>query len=156
MARDEDALRTAVEQSAAVLIAAGFPKMPARVLMTLLVSDDDGLTASELAETLGVSAAAISGAVRYLQTFGAIRRIARSGSRRDRYELVEDTWYTASLKTSPMYARLAALAENASAAIGEPASAAKARVDEMARFYRFLDARLPELMAEWEEQRLGR
>ena len=156
MARNEDALRTAVEQSAAVLIAAGFPKMPARVLMTLLVSDDDGLTASELAESLGVSAAAISGAVRYLQTFGAIRRIARSGSRRDRYELVEDTWYTASLKTSPMYARLATLAENASAAIGEPASAAKARVDEMARFYRFLDARLPELMAEWEEQRLGR
>jgi predicted ArsR family transcriptional regulator len=155
MARDEAALRTAVEQSAAVLIGAGFPKMPARVLMTLLVSDDGGLTAAELADSLGVSAAAISGAVRYLQTFGAIQRVARSGSRRDRYELVEDTWYTASLKSTPIYARLAVLAENAVAAIGDPSSPAVARAAEMAQFYRFLDARLPELMAEWEAERLG-
>ncbi|MGA1837725.1 MarR family transcriptional regulator [Herbiconiux sp. 11R-BC] len=153
MARDEGSLRAAVEQSAAVLTAAGFPKMPARVLMTLLVTDDGGLTAAALADTLGVSAAAISGAVRYLQTFGAIRRIAQSGSRRDRYELVEDTWYTASLKTSPMYGTLASLAENAAAALDAPGSPAALRVDEMARFYGFLDARLPQLMAEWEAER---
>jgi predicted transcriptional regulator len=155
MARDEDALRSAVEQSAAVLIAAGFPKMPARVLMTLLVSDEGGLTAAELADALGVSAAAISGAVRYLQTLGMIHRIARSGSRRDRYELVEDTWYTTTIKNTPMYGRLAALAENAAAAIADPASAAGVRTSEMASFYRFLQGRLPELLAEWEAQRTG-
>ncbi|MDQ6739943.1 MAG: MarR family transcriptional regulator, partial [Actinomycetota bacterium] len=82
MARDEQALRAAVEQSAAVLASAGFPKMPARVLMSLMVSDDGALTASELAQRLEVSAAGISGAVRYLQTIGIIRRVAQSGSRR--------------------------------------------------------------------------
>ena len=38
MPRDEQALRATVEQSAAVLTAAGFPRMPARVLMALLVA----------------------------------------------------------------------------------------------------------------------
>lgn len=153
MPRNEQALRDVVEQSAAVLTAAGFPKMPARVLMALMVSEEGGLTAQELAEHLGVSAAAISGAVRYLQTVGIVRRLARSGSRRDRYELPEDAWYTAVTSKSPIYGVLAGLAESAVGAISDPSSAARARVDEMARFYRFLDARLPELMEEWETLR---
>ncbi|MDQ1607383.1 MAG: hypothetical protein QOE16_115 [Microbacteriaceae bacterium] len=153
MPRNEQTLRDVVEQSAAVLTAAGFPKMPARVLMALMVSEEGGLTAQELAEHLGVSAAAISGAVRYLQTVGIVRRLARSGSRRDRYELPEDAWYTAVTSKSPIYGVLAGLAESAVGAIGDPSSAARARVDEMARFYRFLDARLPELMDEWETLR---
>jgi predicted ArsR family transcriptional regulator len=153
MPRNEQALRDVVEQSAAVLTAAGFPKMPARVLMALMVSEEGGLTAQQLAEHLGVSAAAISGAVRYLQTVGIVRRLARSGSRRDRYELPEDAWYTAVTSKSPIYGVLAGLAESAVGAISDPSSAARARVDEMARFYRFLDARLPELMDEWETLR---
>jgi predicted ArsR family transcriptional regulator len=153
MPRNEQALRDVVEQSAAVLTGAGFPKMPARVLMALMVSDEGGLTAHELAERLGVSAAAISGAVRYLQTVGIVRRLAQSGSRRDRYELPEDTWYAAMTSQSPIYGVLAGLAESAVSAIDDPSSTAGARVDEMARFYRFLDARLPELMAEWETLR---
>jgi predicted ArsR family transcriptional regulator len=153
MPRNEQALRDVVEQSAAVLTAAGFPKMPARVLMALMVSEEGGLTAQELAEHLGVSAAAISGAVRYLQTVGIVRRLARSGSRRDRYELPEDAWYAAVTSKSPIYSVLAGLAESAVGAISDPSSAARARVDEMARFYRFLDARLPELMDEWETLR---
>ncbi|MDQ1577279.1 MAG: hypothetical protein QOH55_2429 [Microbacteriaceae bacterium] len=153
MPRNEQALRDVVEQSAAVLTAAGFPKMPARVLMALMVSEEGGLTAQELAGHLGVSAAAISGAVRYLQTVGIVRRLARSGSRRDRYELPEDAWYTAVTSKSPIYGVLAGLAESAVGAINDPSSAARARIDEMARFYRFLDARLPELMEEWETLR---
>jgi DNA-binding transcriptional regulator GbsR (MarR family) len=153
MARDEQALRAAVEKSAAVLTAAGFPKMPARALMTLLVADQGGLTAAELGETLGVSAAAVSGAVRYLQNLGVAHRVAQPGSRRDRYELVEDAWYTTSLKNSPLYATLAGLAESVLDALGSPDSAAAERVRDMADFYRFLEVRMPELLDEWETQR---
>ena len=46
MPRDEQGLKAAVDQSAAVLTAAGFPRMPARVLMALLVAERGGLTAS--------------------------------------------------------------------------------------------------------------
>ena len=81
MARDEAALAEVLEHSAAVLTAAGFPKMPARVLMALTVTETPGLTAAELAARLEASPAAISGAVRYLSTLGIIRRLSQAGSR---------------------------------------------------------------------------
>lgn len=153
MGRDERALRDAREQSAAVLTGAGFPRMPARALMALMVSESGGLTARELAGELGVSAAAVSGAVRYLQTVGVVRRIAQHGSRRDRYELADDTWYAAALSKNPVYAALAVLARQVVAAIGDPASSASVRAAESARFYHFLSERMPALLEEWQSLR---
>lgn len=153
MARDEQALREAAEQSAAILTAAGMPKMPARVLMALTVAEEGGLTALELGTVLGVSAAAISGAVRYLQSIAIVRRIAQPGSRRDRYEVPPDAWLAAFAQERPIYRALADLADTAIKAIGDSTTTAAGRLDEMASFYRFLDARLPELMNEWQKRR---
>ncbi len=50
-----------------MMTAAGMPRMPARVMMALIAAPEGGYTASQLGERLGVSAAAVSGAVRYLQ-----------------------------------------------------------------------------------------
>ena len=66
-ARDEEQVRSFVEQMAMFLTDWGFPRMPARVLMGLMAADEERLTAGELAKRLAVSPAAISGAVRYLQ-----------------------------------------------------------------------------------------
>ena len=153
MARNEQALRDVVEHTAAILTAAGFPKMPARVLMAITVSETAGPTAQELSDQLGASAAAISGAVRYLQTVGIVRRVSQTGSRRDRYELPEDAWYTALTSKSPIYGVLAAQADAGAVAIDDPASVATARLVEMARFYRFVESRMPELLSEWEQLR---
>ncbi|GAB3562321.1 MarR family transcriptional regulator [Arthrobacter alkaliphilus] len=153
MARDEHAVREAAEQSAAILTAAGMPKMPARVLMALTVAEDGGLTALELGDVLGVSAAAISGAVRYLQSLAIVRRVSRPGSRRDRYEVPPNAWLASFAQERPVYRALADLADSASNAIGDQTSTAALRLEEMASFYRFLDARLPGLMAEWEKDR---
>jgi hypothetical protein len=153
MATDEQALHDVVEHTAAILTAAGFPKQPARVLMALTVSTTGGLTAQELAEQLGVSAAAISGAVRYLQTIGIVGRLSQTGSRRDRYELPENAWYTALTSESPIYGVLAAQADAGVAAIDDPSSVATARLVEMGRFYRFLERRMPQLLVEWEAER---
>ena len=153
MARDERALRDVVEHSAAILTAAGFPKMPARVLMALTASEAGGLTAQELSEQLGASAAAISGAVRYLQTIGIVRRLSQNGSRRDRYELPENAWYGALTTESPIYGVLAAQGDAGVAAIDDPSSVGSARLAEMARFYRFLERRMPQLLEEWEAER---
>jgi predicted transcriptional regulator len=152
MARDEQALSSAVEQSAALLTAAGFARMPSRVLMALLVADN-GMTAAELGETLGASAAAISGAVRYLQNFGLIRRVSAPGSRRDRYEMPDDAWYSTMTKNSPLYGALGQLAEAAVIAMDAPGTAASHRVAEMAKFYRYLEQRMPSIIEEWEAQR---
>jgi hypothetical protein len=155
MAKDEAALTEMRDHSASVLIAAGFPKMPARVLMALTVTETPGLTASELADTLEVSAAAISGAVRYLQTLGIVRRISQAGSRRDRYEIPSD-WYALMVRNSPIYGVLADQAEAGLAAVGDPDSPATERLRDMAGFYRFVQGRLPEIIAEWETVRQER
>lgn len=145
-------LPDSAENAAAVMIAAGFPKMPARALMALVMSDDGSLTAAELAESLGASPAAVSGAVRYLQTVGFAHRVSQPGSRRDRYALPDNMFYVATLRQNPVYERLA----NLSSAMAEDlpeGSPARGRVDEMAHFYRFLMTRLPELLDEWELER---
>ncbi|MCX7522672.1 MarR family transcriptional regulator [Microbacterium sp. STN6] len=155
MARDETALREVAEQSAAILAAAGMPKMPSRVLMVLTLAEDPGLTAVELAESLAVSAAAISGAVRYLQTLGMVRRVAQAGSRRDRYAIPDNVWSSTVAHERPVYRALAAQADAGLAAITDRDSAAAVRLREMGDFYRFIERRLPELMVEWEQQRDG-
>src|SRR5690606_29896655 len=53
MAQEHAGLEAA-EQAAAMLNAAGMPRMPARVMMALAGSPDDGYTAAELAGRLGV------------------------------------------------------------------------------------------------------
>jgi len=77
------------------------------VLFTLMADEStDGLTASELGARAGASAAAISGAVRYLQKFDLVERRAVRGSRSDRYRLSDDAWYTAGVSESRMYPML--------------------------------------------------
>ncbi|WP_158867537.1 GbsR/MarR family transcriptional regulator [Leifsonia sp. AG29] len=155
MAKDAAALAEVMEHSAAVLTAAGFPRMAARVLMALTVTETPGLTASELADRLEASAAGISGAVRYLQTLGIVRRVSQPGSRRDRYEIPSD-WYALMVRNSPVYGVLADQAEAGLAAVGDPASPATERLRDMAGFYRFVQSRLPQLIAEWETVRAAR
>jgi hypothetical protein len=48
---------------------------------------------------------------------------------------------------------IADLGDRAADAIGDETDAGAARAREMARFYRFIDARMPDLMREWEELR---
>jgi DNA-binding transcriptional regulator GbsR (MarR family) len=140
------------EQAAALLTAAGMARMPARVMMALVGSPDEGYTAAELGERLGVSAAAVSGAVRYLVSMRLIQRVSRPGDRRDRYDLVDDAWSGMITANAPMYAALAAAMdaiadENADA----PQSAARAR--DVADFLRYLAERMPRLADEWRAER---
>jgi DNA-binding transcriptional regulator GbsR (MarR family) len=140
------------EQAAAMLTTAGMARMPARVMMALVGSPDQGYTAAELGERLGVSAAAVSGAVRYLQSMRLIHRVSRPGDRRDRYDLTDDAWHGMLTANAPLYARLAdhmdrIADENTSA----PQSVTRAR--NIADFLRYLAERLPSLVDEWEAER---
>src|ERR1700730_19198199 len=76
-----------IEKFAAVLSLAGFPAMPARVFVALLVTDAGRLTAAELADLLQISPAAVSGAVRYLGGLGLVDKERVPGSRRACYRV---------------------------------------------------------------------
>lgn len=140
------------EQAAAMMTAAGMPRMPARVMMALVGSPDAGYTAAELAERLGVSAAAVSGAVRYLQSIHIIHRLPHRGDRRDRYDMRDDGWDVVLTANLPLYERLADMVERiADENAAAPQSAIRAR--DMAEFFRFLSRRMPQLIEEWHAER---
>lgn len=138
----------AAEHAAAMMANAGMPRMPARVMMALVAAPEGGYTAAELGERLGVSAAAVSGAVRYLQQVRFIQRVSRPGDRRDRYELVHDTFYGSVVSAAPVYERMADhIDEIADAHLGD--ERAQQRAGELADFFRFMGERMPALVDEW-------
>jgi DNA-binding transcriptional ArsR family regulator len=140
------------EQAAAMLTAAGMARMPARVMMALVGSPDEGYTAAELSERLGVSAAAVSGAVRYLTSMRLVHRVSRPGDRRDRYDISGDAWQGMVTSNAPLYANLATFMDRiADENTDAPISVERAR--EVADFLRYLAGRMPELVGEWREQR---
>src|SRR6187551_2013287 len=142
----------AAERAAAMLTAAGMPRMASRVMMALVGSPDEGYSASELAERLGVSAAAVSGAVRYLQTIRIAHRLSRAGDRRVRYDLVDDGWHAVLLANAPLYEMLAdGIDLVADENVDAPLSVQRAR--DMSGFFRFFAERMPQLLEEWEEKR---
>jgi DNA-binding MarR family transcriptional regulator len=142
----------AAEQAAALLAAAGMARMPARVMMALVGSPDEGYTAADLADRLGVSAAAVSGAVRYLVSMRLIQRLSRPGDRRDRYDLTDDAWSGMITANAPLYAAIATHMDSiADENAGAPLSVARAR--EIADFLRYLTERMPQLADEWRAER---
>lgn len=149
---DADPFQEFIESASSELVAQGFPRMPARVLMALTATDDGKATSQELAEWVGASPAAISGAVRYLGLIGAVRNTTVPGTRRHVYSLGDVPWYAASFTRGDMYARI-------ETAMRTPAdkmphdSAARARIQEFADFYAFLRERLPGLLEEWYDAR---
>ena len=154
--RNEEGVRRFVEHLAMMLTEWGFPRMPARVLGTMMTADEDSLTAADLAERLGVSAAAISGAVRYLNHIGMITREPVPGSRRDRYRLPENPWYQTSLLEGELLKSLAALSDQAVVSVGTEATPAGRRVAEMRDFFLFLERELKGLLDKWHEVRPAR
>ena len=91
-AGSDDALFGYIERFASVLVSAGFPPMPARVFVALLVTDSGRLSAAELAGMLRISPAAVSGAVRYLIQLGLVHKERVPGSRRDYYRMPGNMW----------------------------------------------------------------
>jgi predicted transcriptional regulator len=147
--RDEAAVRRFVEHMAITFADWGFPRMPARVLMTMMTADEDSLTAAELAERLSVSPAAISGAVRYLVQIGLLARAPHPGSRRERFRLQNDAWYEASTVKAGLFKVISDIADEGVGAVGGAATASGARVAEMRDYFRFIEAEMPDLLRKW-------
>ena len=153
-ARDEEAVRRFIERFALNLTEAGMARMPARVFATVLVAEDGRRTAAELADQLGVSPAAISGAVRYLTQLRLVSREREPGERVDHYRVSSDTWYEAIARRDEMVARwLQDLAEGVKA-VG-PDTAAGARLEETRAFFEYLLQEVPRLLERWRARRLA-
>ena len=146
----EDPLFGYVERFASVLVAAGFPPMPARVFVALLVTDSGRLTAADLAGILQVSPAAVSGGVRYLIQLGLVHKERVPGSRRDYYRMPDDVWSDLFRLRDQVMQRWAALVREGIELLG-PDTPAGARLTQHATFFEFVSRELPEVLKRWDE-----
>ena len=144
-----DGLPDFIEKFAAVLIMAGFPPMPARVFVALLVTDSGRLTAAELADLLQISPAAVSGAVRYLSGVGLLHKERVPGSRREYYRMPTDIWHQVMLLRNQVLIRWIALLKEGVGLVGADTPAG-ARMAEHAGFFEFLHAEMPAMLARWD------
>jgi DNA-binding transcriptional regulator GbsR (MarR family) len=146
--RDQAEVDRFVEKFALLLAEAGLGRMPARVFGALLVTDDGRLTAGEIADTLRVSPAAVSGAVRYLVQVGLIVRRRDPGERRDHYEVTDDMWYEAYANRDQQLVAWAELMKEGVAAVGAQTRAGW-RLETSRQFFEFLQQEIPTLLAKW-------
>ncbi|GIM96632.1 GbsR/MarR family transcriptional regulator [Paractinoplanes toevensis] len=134
--RDPAAMQEYEELFTTALIAAGTPKMMARVMACLYTTDEGSLSASELVQRLRVSPASISKAVAFLESQGLVRR-ERDERRRDLYVVDDDVWYQAMIASARSNAQIIVIARQGVDILGRDTPAA-ARLENIARFLDFV------------------
>jgi predicted transcriptional regulator len=145
-----------VERFAMVLRDAGLAPMPARVLAYALADDADRYTAGDLARGLGVSPAAISGAVRYLVQVGFFVREREPGTRSDLYVLDDrDLWSRFVTAEMASLDRFVQTIDGGLEAMGLDRPGGR-RLAETRDFMAFLRAEMADVIARWPAERARR
>ncbi|WP_309060465.1 helix-turn-helix domain-containing protein [Streptomyces sp.] len=134
--RDAEAVREFEETLTTVFIASGVPKMMARVMACLTLTDTGSLTAAELAQRLQVSPASISKAVTFLESQGLVRR-ERGEGRRERYGVDDDIWYQSMMASAESTAQIAETSRQGVGIMG-PGTPAATRLENIARYLDFI------------------
>jgi DNA-binding transcriptional regulator GbsR (MarR family) len=149
--RDPQDVRRFIERFASALAEGGVPRMPARVFAGLLATDSGCLTATELADLLQVSPAAISGAVRYLALVDLVSRERRPGSRRDVYCVHDDVWTKTISGRNQLITRWENSMREGVEALG-PDTPAGRRLAATLPFFEFLQEELTAMLTRWLER----
>lgn len=150
--RDEEAVARFVERFAAEMTAAGMQRMASRVFAALLADDDASMTSAELGKQLQISPAAVSGAINYLTQVNMVGRERDPGSRRDRYRLHNEIWYSTVASRDQVLTRWERTLRDGARSLGEDTPAG-ARIMETAEFFEFMQTELVGLMDRWHESR---
>ncbi|MER7209171.1 MarR family transcriptional regulator [Streptosporangium sp. NPDC000239] len=143
--------RQAAERLALTLTEGGLQRMAARTLAAFLFTDQESITAGEIADQLEASAGSVSGAIKSLTTVGLIERLPSPGSRREHYRLRDDAWATLFTSQNTV---IQAMLQAASAGISatDEDDPARRRLTQMRAFYEFLLGELPALLHRWHRQ----
>jgi hypothetical protein len=147
---DPAAVGAFIERFAGILYAAGMPRMPARVFAALLASDASQLSAADLAAVLGVSPAAVSGAVRYLTQISMVAAAGEPGSRRLSYSVPDDVWAQLVDTRNTLLARLSATLRDGVALLGSGTPGGD-RLTRSAQYFDFVLAEIAEVDNRWRD-----
>lgn len=142
----------AAEHLALALTQSGMQRMSARVWSVIMCADKESVTAGEIAEQLGVSAGAVSGAVKTLLTGSLIVRVPAPGSRREHYAFPPGAWAKLFSQRDHLLQAILAAAQEAVEVTGENSIAGQ-RLTEMRDFLDYFVEEMPAVLNRWEEER---
>ncbi|WP_431931337.1 helix-turn-helix domain-containing protein [Nonomuraea jabiensis] len=153
--RDPQAVQNLTDSFATLLEQQGMPRMAARVLACLYVTDSGTLTAAELVQRLRVSPASISQTVAFLEQQGLITRERAPGGRRERYVVDDELWVRSTLAALHMNDALAAASQRAAEILGT-ATPAGARFGVATEFLLLVSSSLGQVMEQWQQRQADR
>ncbi|WP_329106670.1 GbsR/MarR family transcriptional regulator [Streptomyces sp. NBC_01439] len=148
--RDPQAVLELEEQFTAMMVGTGLPRMTARVLTCLYVTDGGSLTATELAQRLQVSPASVSKAVGELEQQELIRRERDTGRRRDRYVIDADAWFRGWMASARQNALLADFALRGAQVLGATTPAGT-RMQDIGHFFEHVGRTMIEAAEQWRQ-----
>ena len=123
-----------IEKMGLVAQGEGLPRGAGRVF-ALLVFDGEAIAFGDLAETLQISRASISTAVRLLEERGLVKRVARPGDRQDYFQVAPDAFATMLGSTGARVRKARAEIDATIAALPDADDGPRARLTEYSRFY---------------------
>ncbi|WP_405166152.1 helix-turn-helix domain-containing protein [Nocardia sp. NBC_01499] len=143
---DNDAVRDFAAHFAELLVYDGMPRMQARIMTCLHLTDSGSLTAAELVRQLDVSPASVSTAVGALAKRDLLRR--ERDSRRERYCIDDDTWYRTTLNLARAADVKAETARRGAELLGVTTPAG-ARLDGIGRYLDYLGQQMAQVVERW-------
>ncbi|TJZ75995.1 MarR family transcriptional regulator [Rhodococcus oryzae] len=153
--RDPQAVQEVAESFTELLIQQGLPRMEARVLACLQITDSGALTAADLVQRLRVSPASVSHAVAFLEQQGMLRRELVPGGRRERYVIDDEIGLRNLLTAVQMSVALAAASQRAAEILG-PTTPAGARFESSAELTLLVSEALRQAMEQWRQRLAAR
>ncbi|MFE7796600.1 helix-turn-helix domain-containing protein [Nocardia sp. NPDC057440] len=148
--RDPQAVQDFTESFTDLLVQQGLPRMEARVLTCLHITDSGALTAADLVARLRVSPASVSHAVAFLEQQGMLRRERVPGERRERYVIDDEIWLRNLIASLQMSNALAAASQRAAEILGATTPAG-ARFESSAELLLLVSEAFRQAMEQWRQ-----
>ncbi|MDR8408919.1 helix-turn-helix domain-containing protein [Nonomuraea sp. 3-1Str] len=149
--RDPQAVQDFAESFTALLVQQGLPRMEARVLVCLYITDSGALTAADLVQRLRVSPASVSHAVAFLEEQGMLRRERVPGARRERYVIDDEIWLRSILAALQMNDALTAASQRGTEILGATTPAG-ARFQSSAELLLLVSEAFRQVMEQWRQR----
>ncbi|GAB2453357.1 GbsR/MarR family transcriptional regulator [Streptosporangium sandarakinum] len=153
--RDPREVRDFTESFTALLVQQGLPRMEARVLACLYITDSGALTAADLVQRLQVSPASVSHAVAFLEQQGMLSRERVPGTRRERYVIGDEIWLRTMLASLQMNEALVAASRRGAEILGA-ATPAGARFESSAELLLLVSEAFQQVVERWRQNQAAR
>lgn len=151
----DDMVVAFVEEASVVFEEMGVPPIAGRIWAYLLVCEPPHQSAEQLAEALDVSRGSISSMTRLLMQTDLVERTAVAGDRRKYYRLNSGGWSSIFARRLDQVERLIDTATYGLELLEDEPAERRERLQEMRKFYRFINEEMPKLLQRWEKWRAG-